>query len=92
MRLYVGHDGSMIRLASGLGIGKESSKGFLRWPALGSEIVLEIWRARNGGLYVRVMHEGSAVRGLEWVPLADMISKLESNVPSNILERCTVTG
>jgi hypothetical protein len=36
-RLYIGHDGSMIRLASGLGI-----KGPLRWPALGSEIVMEV--------------------------------------------------
>lgn len=39
MRFYVGHDGSMIRLASGLGLGKISS---LRWPALGSEIVMEV--------------------------------------------------
>lgn len=36
LRLYVGHDGSMIRLASGLGI-----QGPLRWPALGSEFVFE---------------------------------------------------
>ena len=37
LRLYVGHDGSMIRLASGLGI-----QGPLRWPALGSEFVFEV--------------------------------------------------
>lgn len=37
LRLYVGHDGSMIRLASGLGI-----QGPLRWPALGSEVVMEV--------------------------------------------------
>lgn len=37
MRFYVGHDGSMIRLASGLGI-----RGPLRWPALGSEFVFEV--------------------------------------------------
>ena len=37
MRIYVGHDGSMIRLASGLGI-----KGPLKWPALGSEISMEV--------------------------------------------------
>jgi 2-phosphoxylose phosphatase len=36
LRLYIGHDGSMIRLASGLGI-----QGPLRWPALGSEFVFE---------------------------------------------------
>lgn len=39
LRFYVGHDGSMIRLASGLGIGKNAP---LRWPAMGSEIVLEV--------------------------------------------------
>ena len=39
LRLYVGHDGSMIRLASGLGLGKIAP---LRWPALGSEIAFEV--------------------------------------------------
>lgn len=41
LRFYVGHDGSMIRLASGLGLGRLSS---LRWPALGSELVMEVRR------------------------------------------------
>ena len=39
LRFYVGHDGSMVRLASGLGFGKIAP---LRWPALGSEIVMEV--------------------------------------------------
>jgi 2-phosphoxylose phosphatase len=39
LRLYVGHDGSMVRLASGLGI-----QGPLRWPALGSEFIFEARR------------------------------------------------
>lgn len=39
LRFYVAHDGSMIRLASGLGFGKIAP---LRWPALGSEIVMEV--------------------------------------------------
>ena len=43
LRLYVGHDGSMIRLAAGLGFGKN---GPLRWPAMGSEIALEVCFAR----------------------------------------------
>lgn len=38
-RLYVGHDGSLIRLASGLGFGKTAP---LRWPAMGSEVVIEV--------------------------------------------------
>jgi hypothetical protein len=39
LRFFVGHDGSMVRLASGLGFGEIAP---LRWPALGSEIVMEV--------------------------------------------------
>ena len=39
LKFYVGHDGSMIRLASLLGIGKVAP---LRWPAMGSEIITEV--------------------------------------------------
>lgn len=39
MRFFVGHDGTMIRVASAFGLGKLSP---LRWPALGSEIVMEV--------------------------------------------------
>lgn len=39
LKLYVGHDGTMIRLASLLGLGKVAP---LRWPALGSEIIIEV--------------------------------------------------
>ncbi|KAG8215761.1 phosphoglycerate mutase-like protein [Butyriboletus roseoflavus] len=42
LRFYVGHDGSMIRLAAGLGLGKASNGGALKWPAMGSEIVMEV--------------------------------------------------
>ena len=39
MHMYIGHDGSMVRLASGLGLGEVHG---LRWPAMGSEIVMEV--------------------------------------------------
>ena len=39
LRFYVGHDGSMIRLAALLGLGRAAP---LRWPALCSEIVMEV--------------------------------------------------
>lgn len=39
MRFYIGHDGSIIRLASGLGLGAHAP---LQWPALGSEIIMEV--------------------------------------------------
>jgi hypothetical protein len=41
-RLVVGHDGSLVRLAAGLGLGAVAPG--LRWPALGSEIVFEVQR------------------------------------------------
>ena len=41
LRFFVGHDGTMVRVASALGFGKVSP---LHWPALGSEIVMEVRR------------------------------------------------
>lgn len=83
LRLYVGHDGSMIRLASGLGI-----QGPLPWPALGSEFVMEVWRTHSKEYFVRVMHEGTPAVGLEWVSLDSFIQLLQSNVPQNIFQQC----
>jgi len=37
--MYIGYDGSMVRLASGLRLGGVHG---LRWPAMGSEIVMEV--------------------------------------------------
>lgn len=49
LRIYVGHDGSMIRLAAGLGLGHVSNGGTLRWPAMGSEIIMEVSEHRCFG-------------------------------------------
>ncbi|KAL6303379.1 phosphoglycerate mutase-like protein [Sparassis latifolia] len=82
---YVGHDGTMIRLASLLGLGKISP---LRWPALGSEIVMEVWRTVLGNLFVRIMHEGTPVSGMEWIPLDSFIDALELQVADDLFELC----
>jgi hypothetical protein len=58
-RLVVGHDGSMIRLASGLGLGAHAS---LRWPALGSEIVLEVRRRSSPACRACTDHSGGVTR------------------------------
>jgi len=86
LRFYVGHDGTMIRLAAGLGIGKTST---LRWPGLGSEIVMEVWRTHDNRDFVRVMHEGKPIELLQWVPLNDFIGLLEGQVPKDLLQMCT---
>ncbi|KAI6006206.1 phosphoglycerate mutase-like protein [Pisolithus orientalis] len=65
LHMYVGHDGSMVRLAAGLGLGRANC---LRWSAMSSEIVMEQDFAnhisnrcdRFGDVsYVRVLREGS---------------------------------
>ncbi|ETW79038.1 hypothetical protein HETIRDRAFT_323470 [Heterobasidion irregulare TC 32-1] len=86
LRLYVGHDGSLIRLAAGLGLGAASP---LRWPALGSEIVMEVWKTPEQQYFVRVLHEGTPVQALRWSPLDDFIELLQAQVPDDIFERCT---
>ena len=47
LRFYVGHDGTLIRLAAGLGLGHASNGGALRWPAMGSEIIMEVSEHRG---------------------------------------------
>ncbi|EGN94817.1 hypothetical protein SERLA73DRAFT_187884 [Serpula lacrymans var. lacrymans S7.3] len=87
LRLYVGHDGSMIRLASGLGLGQKAP---LRWPAMGSEILTEVWRTSTNQDFVRVLHDGTPVKHLEWVSLQDFIDLLEAQVPENIFDTCNL--
>lgn len=87
-RLYVGHDGSMIRLASGLELGKSAP---LRWPALGSEMVMEVWRA-DGDDFVRVVHEGTPVESLAWVPFEEFVDLLQAQVPENLFDTCMSTS
>ncbi|EIW56337.1 phosphoglycerate mutase-like protein [Trametes versicolor FP-101664 SS1] len=85
LRFYVGHDGTMIRLAALLGIGK---LGPLRWPALGSEIVMEVWEDDKKAQFVRLLHEGTPADALAWTPLDAFIEALEHQVPSDLLVEC----
>ncbi|GAA98983.1 uncharacterized protein L969DRAFT_104438 [Mixia osmundae IAM 14324] len=78
MLLYVGHDGSMIRLAAGLGFPAP-----LAWPALGSQIVIEVWRASDG-LQTRILHNGQLVEKFSWQPLQQLVAILQAR-PNCIL-------
>lgn len=63
LKFYVGHDGSMIRLAAGLGLGSAANGGTLRWPAMGSEIVMEVSRCHKpGGPCVNLLRRSGAIR------------------------------
>lgn len=86
LRFYVGHDGSMIRLISALGLGETAP---LRWPALGSELVMEVWDSKSqGGGFVRVLHDGTEVPALKWVSLDSFIELVLSQVPTDVFAEC----
>lgn len=105
VHFYVGHDGSMIRLAAGLGLGKDQP---LRWPAMGSEFVLEVslvlhkktecliylqvWRTKSDGDFVRGLHEGTPIPHLQWMPLSEFIRLLDAQVPENLYQTCMATS
>ncbi|EJF61411.1 phosphoglycerate mutase-like protein [Dichomitus squalens LYAD-421 SS1] len=88
LRFYVGHDGTMIRLASALGFGKVAP---LRWPALGSEVIMEVWETNKKTNFVRVFHEGTVVPGYEWIALDTFIDSLDAQIPENIAEQCNAS-
>jgi len=82
LALYVAHDISIVRLAAGLKIFP------LRWPRLGSEIVIEIWKAKNNKRFVRVLYDGELIDSLKWIPLGHFIHLLRHQVPENIFGEC----
>ncbi|KAF8483949.1 phosphoglycerate mutase-like protein [Russula ochroleuca] len=87
LALYVAHDSSMVRMAAGLGIFP------LRWPRLGSEFVIEVWRDQNWTQFVRVLYDGEVIGSLSWTPLDTFINLLRQQVPDHLFEKCaSVSG
>ncbi|KAI0302453.1 phosphoglycerate mutase-like protein [Multifurca ochricompacta] len=86
LALYVAHDSSIIRLAAGLEIFP------LRWPRLGSEVVIEVWKDKNKKRFVRVLYDGEIVDSLRWIPFGDFIGLLRRQVPAHLFEKCTSTS
>lgn len=39
--------------------------------------------------FVRVIHEGTPVQGMNWIPFSEFVQKLEAQVPENIYQVCT---
>ncbi|KAI0264145.1 phosphoglycerate mutase-like protein [Gloeopeniophorella convolvens] len=83
LMLYVAHDLSVVRLASGLEIFP------IHWPKLGSEIVIEIWKDKHDERFVRVLYDGAVVRHLGWTPLERFLQHLRRQVPKDLFEKCT---
>ncbi|KAH8926558.1 phosphoglycerate mutase-like protein [Atractiella rhizophila] len=82
LRLYIGHDGSMIRLLSVLDFPSP-----IRWPALGSEVAMEVW-VHGGKKFVRVLFNGEVVKGFEWMNLEEWIGRLEGGVVDGLSKVC----
>ena len=52
---------------------------------------LQVWQTPRNAHFVRVIHEGTPVHGLEWIPLDTFIDSLDAQVPENIFEQCMST-
>jgi len=83
LALYVAHDTSVVRLAAGLGIFP------LRWPRLGSEIVIEVWKDEKRKKFARVLYDGEVIDSLSWVPFGDFTALLRQHSADHLFERCT---
>ena len=55
---------------------------------MSERLLLQVWDVTKSR-FVRVLHEGSPVKGLEWVPLDDFLDLLQSQIPENIFAACT---
>lgn len=73
------HDGDIGPIAGALGISA------LRWPGMGSNIAMELWKSGNDH-YVRVLYCGSPIRStagdLSWMPVENFVALLRQYVPS----------
>lgn len=98
VRFIVGHDGTMVRLLKTL-----AQSGNIRWPALGSEVVFEVWKDSNGEHRVRVLSYGETLHSkaseltgrddgaagpVNWTPLSAVVKYLEARVPGDLVEKC----
>lgn len=49
----------------------------------------QVWEeALDGGRFIRVFHEGTILRGMEWVRLNEFIEMLRALVPAQLFEQC----
>jgi len=55
-------------------------------------ICAQVWeQALDGRRFIRVFHEGTILRGMEWVRLNEFIEMLRALVPARLFERCMGT-
>ena len=49
----------------------------------------QVWRTEGNEDFVRVIHEGIPVQGMNSIPFSEFVQKLEAQVPENIYQVCT---
>ncbi|KAL7795110.1 histidine phosphatase superfamily [Trichoderma ceciliae] len=83
------HDGDIGPVLGALGINQ------LRWPAMGSNIAIEVWETPVGqkkDYHARVLYSGHTLRSiygdLNWIPLNQLIDILQVYVPKDIVALC----
>ena len=83
------HDGDIGPILGALGITA------LRWPAMASNIAIEIWETEgeySASLYSRVLYCGKPVETihgtLDWLPLESLIAIMQPFVPTDIVAQC----
>ncbi|GAC72039.1 hypothetical protein PANT_6d00041 [Moesziomyces antarcticus T-34] len=93
LKYYIGHDGTMVRLYKTLAL-----DGAFKWPALGSEIVFEVYKTTQG-MYVRVLKDAKPIKTtakdiadsqgyISWTPIEKLAAYLDARVPSDLYAKC----
>jgi 2-phosphoxylose phosphatase len=68
----------------------------LRWPAMGSNLAMELWETNNPTekYFVRVLYFGAPLRtntgDLSWIPYSQFKSILSPYVPQDIVSLCNM--
>ncbi|CAK7230513.1 hypothetical protein SCUCBS95973_007599 [Sporothrix curviconia] len=79
------HDNDLGPILGAFGISQ------MRWPAMGSNIAIEIWESK-GSYYARVLYCGHVMRtihgDLDWMPVNTLVNILEPYVPTDIVAQC----
>ena len=80
------HDGDLGPLAGSLGIQT------LRWPGMGSNIAIELWKTDNDKHFVRALYSGWPIRStladLDWIELDEFLKKWGQFIPNDYVDEC----
>ena len=92
-RSYASSPGWAPFHCGGLHSVQKSSSRYVRCGARSNCLIsAQIWEeAHSGTRFVRVFHEGTVFRGMEWVRLDEFVRRLRALVPAQLFKRCMGT-